>query len=187
MHHPGRRGFTLVEVMIATALMTIALVAVFVVFAFASRLARAGLYQVQFTGEGRIAQQKITRLIEEAKAIAVSSNGINLIAIDLGVSRIYFDDGDGNEATVDDNKIFHDPDLSTTSDTERVLCTFVSPMLGHPLFAMSTTNAGAAAVRFHVGDGTNVQDAVFSRTGIGYQGLEVRFSAAPRNLQLWYN
>ena len=181
-----RAGFTLLEAVFAAALFGLVMVAVFAAFSTATRLARAGVSQVRFTAQGRVAAQKITRIIEEAKAVGASSNALNLVTLGFGSSRIYFDSGDGDVSSVADNTLVYVPVVGATGGVE-TLCTHVSPVAGTPMFSVSVSTSAAARVVFHVGDGTNVEDAVFTRTGMGYQGLEVRLSASPRNLQLWHD
>jgi prepilin-type N-terminal cleavage/methylation domain-containing protein len=181
-----REGFTLPEILVSTAISALVLAAVLVVTIFASRYARSGSYQIHFTGKGRTVSQKITRVVEQANAVGVSSNGIDLLLVDATLSRIYFDDGDGDTASVSDNRLMYLPDTSTTGDV-RVLCDYVSSLPGEPMFAVQASNSVAAIFRLHIGDGTNMLSDDFLKTGVGYQGVELRFSAAPRNRQLWYN
>jgi hypothetical protein len=173
---------TVVEAVIATALSALAMAAVLAAFGYGTRVARAGAYQVLFTRMGRAASQRIARRIEQAKAVRVTATGVDLIAPDLRVSRVYFDTGDGDVETVSDNRLLYDPDTGATGDVE-VLCRHVSPLPGEPMFG---TLPSGARLCFHVGDGTNAAQGAFSRTGAGYQGVEVRMGAAPRNLQRWY-
>jgi hypothetical protein len=172
--------------MLATALSGLAVAAACTVIVYGARLAKAGRSQVDFTGSGRLAAQKIARLVEQAKAVGVGSNGLTLVGVDMASSRIYFDTGDGSVDSVEDNRLMYAAGLTNGSPV-RVLCTYVSPLGAEPMFSMAASNSASVRVVFHVGDGTNVQSESFSRTGSGYQGVEVRLSASPRNLQLWYN
>ncbi len=181
-----RAGFTLPEVMIAAAISTLVVGAAFAAFFVAGRLSRAGGYQVQFTAMGRKAIARITRHVERGKAVGVSSNGLDIIFINLTSGRIVFEDGDNNPATVADNRLTFYPNIQQTNLSETI-CTHVRRNGVEPMFSVIAASPNSACFSFHVGDGTNVADAAFSGTGQGYQGVEVRFSATPRNLQRWYD
>lgn len=181
-----RQGFTLTEVMVASSLALIVVGAAYTVFSHASRFTRAGGYQVQFTAMARKASQKITRYVEQGKAVAVSSNALLIMSVDLKAAEVRFQDGDGDPDTVVDNRLIYDSDTGSPGG-EVVVCTHVSPLEGEPMFSTIPTSPNAAKLAFHVGDGTNVGHTAFSGTGQGYQGTAVRFSATPRNLQRWYD
>jgi Tfp pilus assembly protein FimT len=180
------RGFTLVEVLLAAALSTFIVAAAFAVFFTAARMTRAGSYQVRFTAMARKSIQRISRHIERGKAVGVSSNGLDIIFVNLTSGRFVYRDEDNNPATVADNKLIFYPNITQTNISETI-CTHVSPIGVEPMFAVIAASPNAARLSFHVGDGTNKVDAAFSGTGQGYQGVEVRFSATPRNLQRWYD
>ncbi len=179
-------GFSLTEVLVATVLSGVVLAGVFSAFSYASRATRAGCYQVQFTSMARLASQKLGRYIEAGKAVGLASNGLDIMTINLKCARIVFDDGDGDISSVADNCLVYDPDISVTGD-EKVVCTHVSPIAGEAMFSIIPSSPSTAKLCFHVGDGTDVKDAAFSGTGSGYQGVEVRMSSTPRNLQRWYD
>jgi len=182
----ARQGFTLVEILVGVVLASLVIAAVFVGFSYTTRQARAGTSQIRFTAEGRIAAQKIVRHIEAGKAVGLTSNVLDIVTLDLGVARLYFEDGDNNLDTVENNMLKYDPDISVNGD-EVVICYYVTPIADTPMFSILATSPDSAAVAFHLGDGTNVGHRSFSGTGEGYQGVEVRISGTPRNLQRWYD
>lgn len=179
-------GMTLVEIMVGTFVSALVIAGVLAVFSYVALTTRAGVSQIQFTQDGRNASYKITRYIEEGRAASAGSNGISIVMLDLTVARIYFSDGDGDPETVEDNKLEYDPDV-LASGGEVTVCSYITPIAGEQMFGMVSADSSAVRMSFHVGDGTNVMDTSFSRTGIGYQGLEVRLSATPRNVQRWYD
>lgn len=183
----GRRrsGFTLPEVVIASSVLVLVATAALAAFMTALKMSVAGSNQVRFTAEGRQASQKIAHYIEEGKTIGVTTNGLEIVTVNLKPARIYFVDGDGDSQTVKDNSLMYDPDVSV-SGNEVEICDYVSEIPGETMFSIVPATPDAASVRFHVGDGTNVTHTEFSGTGKGYQGVQVRVSATPRNLQRWY-
>ena len=182
----GIPGYTLIEILVATALFGLVAAGGYLAFSHALRLTRAGEFQVHFTSMGRAAAQKIARYVERGKAVGVSAGGLTIIMINLTSAQIRFQDGDGDISSVKDNCLIYDPD-TTVAGNEEILCSHVSSIAGEPMFSIIAASPSAARVHFHVGDGTNIQDADFSGTGAGYQGIEVRVSATPRNLQRWHD
>lgn len=183
----SKDGFTLTELMVAMTLFSLVVVASFSLFSTSSRMTRAGGSQVRFTNDGRLVSQKIAQLIEAGKAIGVSTSGLDIITVNLTCARIAYEDTDGNPDTVADNRLIYIPDTAKPTEGRRILCSYVSPIGTEPIFSTIPSSPSAAKFVFHVGDGTNTSDAGFSGTGQGYQGLEIRFSATPRNLQRWYD
>jgi type II secretory pathway pseudopilin PulG len=189
-------GFTLTEVMVATALFTLVAISVLAAFKASVRWQRAGTSQAQFMANARVASDNILSLIEQGKTFSVpaNSNCVKIFFPDMSCAMIYFDTGNGNFNvssidSVEDNTLKYDPGTGNTGDIY-TLCTYVRPVDGDKwsnIFQMVQGSPDSLAIRFHVGDGTNVLDKSFSRTGEGYQGTEVRMSATPRNVQKWYN
>lgn len=184
----GRRGgFTLTEVMVASSLSALVAAGAFSAFSVASRSALAGRSQVQFNDAARLVSQKLVEYVEEGRTVGVATpNALDIIMLDLRNAQIRLVDGDGNPGTVTDNKLVYDPDVNV-SGNEKTLCNYVSSIGTNDLFSIVAVSPSAARFCFHIGDGTNVTDASFSGTGPGYQGIEVRISATPRNLQHWYD
>lgn len=180
-------GHTLTEVLIATTVSGLVLAGAYSVFSHSARQLRAGSYQTQFNALGRNAAQKITRLIEQGKAVGLSSNGLDIMTVNFESARLlYTPSTNGNPA---ESRIWYVPDITRSQRFE--ICRFVtsntSPAGAEAMFALVPSSPNAAMFSFHVGDGTNMQDTAFGGTGEGYQGVEIRFSATPRNLQRWYD
>lgn len=178
-------GFSLVELVIALGLAGLVSAAAFTALISVIRQGRAGASQVQFTSMGRIATQKIARYVEQGRFVGLTSNGVNIISLDFDVNRIYFRDIDGDPDTVEDNQLVYDRDVATAGGV-KAICTHVRPIAGEDMFLVVDSTA-TARFNFHVGDGTNTAAASFSGTGFGYQGIEIRTSATPRNEQRWYD
>jgi len=182
----NRGGFTLTEILIATAVSSVVVILALVTFSHATRQVRAGCSQVWFTAEGRLTAQKIVRYIEMGKAVGLASNGLNILTIDLETARISFDDGDGDAGTVDSNVLIYDPNTATAGG-EVEICSHVSAIDGVPMFSLIPSSPSSAAIAFHLGDGSNMLAQASLASGEGYQGVEVRVSGTPRNLQRWYD
>jgi prepilin-type N-terminal cleavage/methylation domain-containing protein len=183
---PGRAGFTLPELSVAVGIGAFVTVGMLVLFSDVSRWSRANGYQIQFSSMARTASQKIVRCIENGRSVGIGSNGLDIVTVNMRVAQIRFEDADGCLDTEADNRLMYDPDTSAASG-ERVLCTHVSSIPGVAMFEIVPSSPNSVSIRFHVGDSTNEADAAFSGTGTGYQGVEVRVSASPRNLQRWYD
>ena len=189
MRSYARSGFTLPEVMIACGIFSLVILGVFTAFSHSTRWTRAGTSQVQFLGNARVGAETVVALIERGKAFSVTTNGVKVLFPDLSYGTIFFDAGDGDVGSVEDNRLVYDP-IPATSGDEYTICEYVRPVDGDAvsnMFQVVLSSPNAVRIRFHVGDGTNVNDAAFSGTGQGYQGTEVRISASPRNLQKWYD
>ncbi len=186
-HNHIKSAFTITELMVALALFSLVSVTALILFSTSTHMSRAGGYQVKFTNDGRLVSQKISQLVEAGKAIGISTAGLDIITVNLTCARIVFEDADGNPETVADNRLVYIPDTTQPSVGRRLLCSYVSPIGEEPMFSTIPSSPSAAKFVFHIGDGTNTSDTSFSGTGLGYQGLEIRFSATPRNLQRWYD
>jgi prepilin-type N-terminal cleavage/methylation domain-containing protein len=180
-------AFTLTELMVAMALMSLVSIMSITLFATSSRMTRAGGSQVKFTNDGRLVSQEIAQLVEAGKAIGVSTAGLDIVTINLTCARIALEDLDSNPLTVKDNSLVYIPDTTKPNEGRKTLCSYVSAVGDEPIFSTIPSSPSAAKFVFHIGDSTNVPDTCYSGTGLGYQGLEIRFSATPRNLQRWYD
>jgi len=194
-----RRGFTLIELMVATSLTMLVTLGSFTVFVMVNKMTYAGNRQVNYTDMARTAQNKIIKYIEGSRACGLlSSTSLMLTrptSAGLVQASISFVDADNNLATVSNNFIIYTPNRSATNITE-ILCSYVSfpitgtnssggTAYGTNMFQMLNVSPATVGVSFHLGDATNTPNTGFLKTG--YQGIEVGFSATPRNLQSWYN
>lgn len=123
----------------------------------------------------------------QGKAVAASTNGLalDIMKVDFSCARLAYLDQDSDQQTLVDNVILYY--TNSMAGGGKVVCTHVTPIGDKPVFSIVPSTPSVAKICFHVGDGTDVQHASFSGTGQGYQGVEVRISATPRNLQKWYD
>lgn len=184
MYKPANRsGFTLVEVIIASGLFAILAMISIGAFGGAFRDSKACCSQIGCTAAARIAQQRITRYVEYGRSAAVVSNGVNIYAVSLtNYCRVAYLDMDNNPGTENNNELVYYPDGTSTNNMV-VLCYRVSAITTNPIFFIVSTTPSSVGVAFHVGDTNNTSDAAIgSYTGQGYQGIDMRFTATPRNL-----
>ncbi|MBN2301279.1 MAG: prepilin-type N-terminal cleavage/methylation domain-containing protein [Lentisphaerae bacterium] len=181
-----KSGFTVIEMVVATMVSGIVVAAAMTAVVFAAKMVRAGNSQVEFNGAARLAAEKIVRYVEVGKAVSTVANGLDIMMVDFTFATIRFVDLDGDLDTVEDNTIRYDADGAGAGSAE-ILCKNVTPIDGEPMFAIIPSSRDVARVCFHVGDGSSIWHAFFTGTGQGYQGIQIRVSAAPRNLQMWYD
>ena len=99
--------------------------------------------------------------------------------MDLTQGLIRFIDEDSDPTTLGDNVLQVDPDISVASN-ETVLCDFVSAIPGEEMFQIVPSSPRSALVVFHVGE-RPPNGAPQLLAGQGYQGIEIRCAATPRN------
>jgi prepilin-type N-terminal cleavage/methylation domain-containing protein len=184
MHQPtDRQGFTLAEVVIAAGLFAIVATMTVSAYCYAFRDAKICGSQIEYTARGRTAQQRITKYIENGRSAAVVSNGVNVYAISLtNYCRIAYLDADNTPSTEGNNELVYYPD-GTTTNNMLVLCCQISAITTNTMFNIIQSTPCSVGIAFHIGDTTNATDALNgSYSGMGYQGINMRFTATPRNL-----
>ena len=184
-----REGFTLSELLVSAFLMAMLLAIVTGGFRIGINAAKGCGKQVDYTAKGRAAAQKLSRYIEAGQvcAIAPTSNGVDVL-VGLVSSRIaYVADYDGKASTTNDGALVYYPSsLSTNGGV--IICTPVSPIAGTAMFRINPAAPSSVSFVFTLGDRTNATDASRgSISGTGYQGIDVRISATPRNMKRWYS
>lgn len=147
--------------------------------------AREGSIQLSVIGKARNAKQLIVRNIQQGRAVGADSNHFSIVRADFSEAAIRFVDGDNNPDTIQDNRLEYDPDITLGGD-QVVLCDHVSPVPGEPMFQVLSTSPRSASMTFHVGERAppGGEDLL---SGDGYQGIEIRLSAHPRNNKGTYN
>lgn len=184
--HQMQDGFTIVETLVSLVVFGLVILGVSMFFNGVMAQARCGAAQCRYLGMARTAEQQLSSYVREGKAIGVESNKIMILQKTDVISAIEYLDFDYNPLTVSNNVIRYDPDIWTYGD-EKIVCNYVRPVDGQSnIFAAVANSPAAARIEFHVGDSTDPLDASSLSSGEGYQGFEVRISAAPRNLQYWY-
>lgn len=176
-------GFTLVEVIVSLALATIIGATAISIMIHAARVSKTGGNQARYTALARKASHRITRAIESAKAVGATTNSLQLFMTDMTLAQIVFDDG-GDPDDVQSNDLLYFPNIADTNFY--TLSSYISPIPGEAMFGMVPTTPRTARIVFRVGDGSNDTQRAFSRASEPLQGVEVRVSATPRNLQRWY-
>lgn len=178
-----RHGFTLAEVVVAMGVFAIVSMIALSGYITAFSEVKACGWQVEFTAKARIAQQRITKYVESGRSAAVVSNGVNIYSINLqNYTRIAYVDTDSNPNTLNNNLLVYYPD-GTTTNNGVVFCSRVGPIPGVTMFSMIAATPNSVGFAFHVGDTTNATDAVNgSFSGLGFQGVNMRFTVTPRNL-----
>lgn len=180
-----RRGFSLTEVLLACSLLVVVTAVVIPCLTWAMRIGRGGSQQAQYTLSARQSEIKIARYVQAGKAVAVFSNVVQITMTTNTVSTISYVDLDNNASTLSNNILRYDPNMFTTGG-ESVICAWVSPNPGEPIFTNVSLSRMAVMFSYHIGEGTNASYAAHFGSSPGFQGMEVRFSATPRNLQSWY-
>ena len=137
-------------------------------------------------GHGPTAEQQISALIQAAKAIGVETNEIRIMGANNVVSAInisIWTTCRRRSRTTSFTTIL----ISGSSATSASSAAMCAPSMAKPgVFTNLPSSPLSVRIEFHVGDSTNANDAVSIASGKGYQGVEVRISAAPRDLQYWY-
>ncbi|MFH0907249.1 MAG: hypothetical protein V1929_00600 [bacterium] len=181
-------GFTYTEVILACLLFVIVTAVVVPCMTWGMRLGRGGSLQAQYTMAARQSEIRIARYVQAGRAIEVHTNCV-VIMITTNTytsSSITYVDQDNNAATLSNNVLRFDPDISTTGG-ESTICSWVSPIPGEPMFTNLNLSPMAVAFSYHIGEGTNASYASMFGSSPGFQGMDVRFSATPRNLQSRYD
>ena len=181
----GASGFTLHETMISLFLFSMVIAGLYMAFSRSILQTRAGSSEARFIGEARSIEQQVSKYVMAGKAIVVMGDWLYIMTTNSRYSSISFQDLDGDPTTMTNNVIVYDPDIWVGGD-EVYLCDYVSRIDGENIFSNLPFSPAAVKMAFHIGDYTNTASADYYGTGQGYQGIEVRFSASPRNLQYWY-
>ncbi len=181
-----RCGFTIVEAIVACCLFSIVTGISYAFFNQCIKDSRGGASQARFLMKARYAEQKISKVIQEGEVISAYYNYLYIMSSNDGTyACIYYYDKDYNPETVSNNVIRYVPNAYNWSRYEDI-CDHVSHIGGDWLFSNTVHSPTSVRVTFHVGDGTNTTAREFDMTGLGYQGVEVRFSVAPRNLHYFF-
>ena len=181
----NRRGFTYSEMLIAVMLMGLITAFVTPATVWLMRFSRGGSQQANFTMMARQSELRLTRYVQSALSAGAYSNRIQLQSTTGTVAQISYVDGDADPATLTDNIIQYDPNVWEDND-EFTICTHVCALPGEAMFTNVALSPMAVRFRYHIGEGTNVQYTSMFSSSPGFQGLEVRFSASPRNLLTLY-
>ena len=185
-----RAGFTLAEVLIASAAGSIIVAAVLSLYLFLSNAGRALRSQVEFNNQARVLQAAFVDLVEANFCLLVDADnrGVRLYSDESALEAAASGDeedtaewiGYEEGPTVRESRIVHRRN-GKGNDPARTLCKWVGPPdSGIPMFRLVTGVPVALAA--HVGDpaiGSSERDT----TGPGRQGMDVVVIGACRNLK----
>ena len=185
-----RAGFTLAEVLIASAAGSIIVAAVLSLYLFLSNAGRALRSQVEFNNQARVLQAAFVDLVEANFCLLVDADnrGVRLYSDESALEAAARGDeedtaewiGYEEGPTVRESRIVHRRN-GKGNDPARTLCEWVGPAdSGIPMFRLVT--GVSVALSAHVGDpaiGSSERDT----TGPGRQGMDVVVIGACRNLK----
>jgi prepilin-type N-terminal cleavage/methylation domain-containing protein len=180
-----RGGYTLTEVVIA--LMIFTMVSAGFVSAFVKILyeAKTGSAQLRHMAAARAVEQMVMHRVQDGRAITIMSNALFILNANNTYSSFEYKDTDNRPGTVTNNYFIYDPDTDVASN-ETIVCRDISPLGTQAVFSCVAASPRDATVCFHLGESTNFLAPTIFGKSMGIRGVEVRFSATPRNLQYWY-
>lgn len=173
-------AFTLVELLISMAILTTVMGGIAFINITSQRYLKASSAFVTVSGDGRNTIERIVRPIRQANSINVINSGdrieIRYDALEPPTSTtsddtniaFYFDNGDGSDATVNDNVIYLDDD-NDAGTPDRVLAEKVMRIGTNSIFSI---NGREVTIRFKVQD---------DYPNDGYQAQDINTSAIMRN------
>ena len=188
---PRRRaGFTLAEVLIASAAGSIIVAAVLSLYLFLSNAGRALRSQVEFNNQARVLQAAFVDLVEANFCLLVDADnrGVRLYSDESALEAAARGDeedtaewiGYEEGPTVRESRIVHRRN-GKGNDPARTLCAWVGPAAdGEPMFRLVT--GSSVALCAHIGD-PPVTSTERDATGPGRQGMNVVVIGACRNLK----
>ena len=185
-----RAGFTLAEVLIASAAGSIIVAAVLSLYLFLSNAGRALRSQVEFNNQARVLQAAFVDLVEANFCLLVDADnrGVRLYSDESALEAAASGDeedtaewiGYEEGPSIRESRIVHRRN-GKGNDPARTLCEWVGPAdSGIPMFRLVTGVSVALAA--HVGDPA-IGSAERDTTGPGRQGMDVVVIGACRNLK----
>ena len=172
--HAGRGGFTLIEVVIAAALLAFASTVAMSSFIFVARSSKAIRTQAFMARDSLHVQRALKEYATTAEKFVLESGNVLQISQKNGTqSRLsYITGSDGN------NTIIWDPVYGSNADHE-VMIDNVTPLnASTQVFAVENTSR-AVRLRFRIGD--RFGNHADGHTGVGYQSYVVDSLFARRN------
>ncbi|MEN6625454.1 MAG: type II secretion system protein [Candidatus Sumerlaeia bacterium] len=191
--HAARRGFTLTELIVASAISALAGIGIMSLVVYSSRIGRSVGIQQRSVVEAQSALEGINRAVRPATMplrvrdddgnTAAAGNWLELAwqGETLGTRTIRLVSDDDNLQTPWDNRLVYDPNTSQAGD-EVVLARWVTPIPGQALFTYQG-DASSLVVRLRAGDSLDesVKAVNNAKSGPGLQGTEITATVAPRN------
>jgi prepilin-type N-terminal cleavage/methylation domain-containing protein len=181
-----RRGFTLVEVIIALGISVTAVAAITTSLIYTSRVVQSNLSQLHAGEASRRFYDHIAEHTRSAVHIAVASNGLSVTITQSNgrVESYSYADADSNPSTVNNNRIVFDPNTSVGGDQETLVGSITPGSQGW-IFQPNTPRP-LLNIAFRIGDPVSDPFGPSNAfTGPGVQGVDVTSQLTPRNLHLW--
>ena len=151
-------GFSVLEIMIATAIMALIGSSFVAAYLTGDRLVRQCLSLATVQAEGRLGMEKMERELRMATSASVAAGGDQItFVVDLNgnpsapnyVTRtLIFSAGDGNEATPADNVLTYDPNTSVAGDEQTVMKN-IRRMPGYNIFSV---NGKVVTIKVRISD-----------------------------------
>lgn len=184
----GRRGFTLLEVMMAAFLSSAVAIGMSTLLLFSSRMLKENFSQRRHMQAAKSLVELFNQQLRPARSdrTQVMSNGTRIDFSWPGEPdfrrRIRLLGGaDGNLATPWDNTVEFDPNVNSSGD-ERVVASYVT---GDGIAFERLIALDAIRIRLRVGDPVTTDEALRKAsdaiTGIGLQGTNIDLRVMPRN------
>jgi prepilin-type N-terminal cleavage/methylation domain-containing protein len=186
-----RRGLSLLEVLIALGISSMAMGVITYMLLFSAKVARANMSQLHAGQASRTFYEHVAERTRRAKRIQVASDGLSVTftlepVVSAGpdiICTYTFENDDDDLDTILDNRV--DFESSDSNDPDKTIISGVTPGADGWLFSPDTPRP-ILIMSFRVGDASEDPDDpsnVF--TGPGAQGVNVTSRITPRNLHLW--
>jgi type II secretory pathway pseudopilin PulG len=178
----SRAGISMVEVMIAATLFALAGSIAISTFMFTLRSNKAQRTQMMMAGDTVQIERTIKSFVTTGGNLSIPTNRELVIEQVSGGdvtqrSRMWFNNGDGSDATVWDNSLRWDPNTATNSTgDEIVLARGISPIDDNDaysssaaIFSLANGSARGVHIRFRMGDGASTTAKDNANSGVGRQ------------------
>lgn len=176
-------GFTLTEILVAVSVFTVLMTMALTAFSMAGRRIHAGTQQVILNNTARQAQQRIARIIEQGKTVALENNQLVITQIDFTSSALAFEPSAQHPGSLKESVLAYYPDITDTTNRV-VIANHVRTVGTNEIFRILPMSPVAAQLTFHIGLGPLDELSV---AGPSLSGIDVRMSSTPRNRQRWYD
>lgn len=187
-----RRGLTLVEVVIAVALLVLLSLITVTGMVFHARTAASNLHRQRIAENARNFQDAVQIAALDATIIRIDTGPAgdgtvltigkpdpNTPGATIFRQFAYLDD-DGNPNTIEDNRIVMRDTNTPNATTGKMLVQYVSPVAGTNVFTQATnTLRPLYRINLHVGDRSRALMSEDNRlTGPGYQGFRIALNVS---------
>lgn len=174
------KGFTFTELLIAMVILITVITGILFIYTTTQRYLKASSAYITVSGSARNTIERIVRPVRQANNVNVTGSGnrieirydeneppTSIVSDDRNVA-FYFDNGDGNDATISDNRIYFDSD--NNSDTpDRALVSKIMRIGSNNIFSR---NGREVTITF------KVQDDYLND---GYQAQDINTMVIMRN------